>query len=60
VLPAWDQQNALEKLIWLINHPAERQALGKRAKEWSDKNLLTWEERANIEIQYYQSVIGNQ
>jgi glycosyltransferase involved in cell wall biosynthesis len=57
LLSCWDRDLALEKLLWLIDHPDKRVELGANALFWADKNLMSWEERAKVEIQYYQDVI---
>ena len=56
LLPAWDRNLALNQLIFLIEHPEVRLKLGTNAQTWASKNLMSWEERAKIEISYYQSV----
>jgi glycosyltransferase involved in cell wall biosynthesis len=56
VLPRWDKTAAIQRIEWLIEHPEERRRLGACAKEWADNNLLSWQERARLEVSYYERV----
>jgi L-malate glycosyltransferase len=56
LLQNWDEELALQKLNWLIEHPEERRRLGACARQWADRNLMSWRERASLEVSYYERV----
>jgi len=59
VLPRWNKELAKNELLQMINNPQERKKLAKKAKVWADENLISWEERAALEINYYKKLINN-
>ncbi len=57
LLPYWDFDLALEKLIWLIENAEERFRISIKAKKWAEENLLSWDQRSILEINYYLETI---